>query len=92
MSTTKCKIEFSKVLQSLYMAKNNNNKKIGKLLYTFNRNVCFNSYLKLIFNLFWLKLWYQKNTLHALKLLITGGNERSHILKNKLAPFSCRFV
>ena len=37
--------------------------------------------------------------LHALNPLIqkvtftkTGGNKRSHILKNKPTPFSCKFV
>ena len=48
---------------------------------------------KIVFKkLLWLKLLILKNTLEALNPLIPGGNKRSHILKNKPTPFSCRFV
>ena len=43
MPTTKCKIEFSKVLQSL-CAKSKN--KSDTFTYTFSRNYCFNSSFK----------------------------------------------
>ena len=43
MLTTKCKIEFSKVLQSL-CAKSKN--KSDTFTYTFSRNYCFNSSFK----------------------------------------------
>ena len=38
-------------------------------------------YSKVVFKLFWLKLFILKNTLHALNPLIPRGNKRSHILK-----------
>ena len=48
---------------------------------------------KIVFKkLLWLKLLILKNTLDALNPLIPGGNKRSHILKSKPTPFSCRFV
>ena len=44
MLTTKCKIEFSKVLQSLCTLKSKN--KSDTFTYTFSRNYCFNSLFK----------------------------------------------
>ena len=44
MPTTKCKIEFSKVLQSFWTAKSKN--KSDAFTYTFSRNHCFNSSFK----------------------------------------------
>ena len=44
MPTTECKIEFSKVLQSLCKAKSKNKSDI--VIYTFSKNLCFNSSLK----------------------------------------------
>ena len=47
MLTTKCKIEFSKVLQSLCTAKSKN--KSDTFTYAFSRNYCFNSSFKSCF-------------------------------------------
>ena len=59
MPTTKCKIEFSKVLQSLCMAKSIN--KFHKFTYTFSRNHCFNSSFKIRFQeAFLVKVIYTK--------------------------------
>ena len=33
----------------------------------------------------------KKHASHALKRVIPGGSKRSHILKSKPTPFSCRF-
>ena len=44
MPTTKCKIEFSKVLLSLCTGKSKN--KSDTFTYTFSRNYCFNSSFK----------------------------------------------
>ena len=79
MPTTKCKTEFSKVLQSL-CAKSKN--KSDTFTYTFSRNHALIVHSKVIFEkLVWLKLVTLKNTLHALNPLIPGGNKRSHVLK-----------
>ena len=73
MLTTKCKIEFSKVLQSLCRAKSKKKKKIDTFTYT---SLGFNSSLKNRFQeAFWLELSILKNTLHALNPLIPGGNK-----------------
>ena len=73
MLTTKCKIEFSKVLQSLCTAKSKKKKKIDTFTYT---SLGFNSSLKNRFQeAFWLELSILKNTLHALNPLIPGGNK-----------------
>ena len=79
MPTTKCKIEFSKVLQSLYTAKSKN--KPDTFTYTFSRNHCFDSPFKSSFQEAFLAKVILKNTLHALNPLIPRGNKRSHILK-----------
>ena len=79
MLTTKCKIEFSKVLQSLCTAKSKK-KKFDTFTYT---SLGFNSSFKNRFQeAFWLELSILKNTLHALNPLIPGGNKQSHILKH----------
>ena len=79
MPTTKCKVKFSKVLQSLY-AKSKN--KSDTFTYTFSRNHALILHSKVIFEkLVWLKFVTLKNTLHALNSLITRGNKRSHVLK-----------
>ena len=79
MPTTKCKIEFSKVLQSL-CAKSKN--KSDTFTYTFSRNYCFNSSFKSRFQeTILVKVIRTKNTLHALNPLIPSGNKKSHILK-----------
>ena len=58
MPTTKCKIEFSKVLQSL-CAKSKN--KSDTFTYTFSRNHCFNSSFKSRFQeAFLVKVIYTK--------------------------------
>ena len=44
MPTTKCKIEFFKLLQSLCRAKSKN--KSDTFIYTFSRNLCFTSSFK----------------------------------------------
>ena len=44
MPTSKCEIEFSKVLQSLCTAKSKN--KSDTFIHTFSRNLCFNSLFK----------------------------------------------
>ena len=80
MPTTKCKIEFSKVMQSLCA------KSKTKILIPLQIHLVETSALilhsKFIFKkLFWLKLVILKNTLHALNPLIPRGNKRSHILK-----------
>ena len=78
MPTTKCKVKFSKVLQSL-CAKSKN--KSDTFTYTFSRNHCFNSSFR---SRFWEACLVKvtlKNTLHALNPLIPRGNKRSHVLK-----------
>ena len=83
MPTTKCKIGFSKVLQSLCTAKSKNKSDI--FIYTFSRNLCFNSSFKNNFQeAFFVKNHQLKNTPHALNPLVPGGNKRSHILKTSL--------
>ena len=42
MPTAKCKIEFTEVLESLRTAKKTKYK-FGTFIYTFSRNLCFNS-------------------------------------------------
>ena len=80
MPTTKCKIEFSKVLQSLCMAKSKN--KSDTFTYTFSGKHGFNSSLKSRFQeAFFAKVIYTKNALHALNPWISRGNEKSHVLK-----------
>ena len=79
MPTAKCKIEFSKVLQSL-CAKSKN--KSDTFTYTFSRNHCFNSSFKSRFQeAFLVKVIYTKNKLHAFNPLIPRGKKGSHILK-----------
>ena len=91
MPTTKCKIEFSKVLQSLCTAKSKN--KSDTFTYTFSKNYCFNSSFKSRFQeAFLVKVIRTKNTLHALNPLIPRGNIRSHTYLNKPTRFSWRFV
>ena len=59
MLTTKCKIEFSKVLQSLCTAKSRS--KSDTFTYTFSRNYCFNSSFKSRFQeAFLVKVIYTK--------------------------------
>ena len=77
--TTKCKIEFSAVLQSLCTAKTKS--KSDTFIYTFSRKLCFNSSKIVLKKLFWLKLLILKNTLSAFNPLIPGGNKSSYILK-----------
>ena len=80
MPTTKYKIEFSKVLQSLCTTKSTN--KSDTFTYTFSRNHFFNSSFKSRFQeAFLAKFIYTKNKLHALNLLIPRGNKRPHMLK-----------
>ena len=80
MPTTKCKIKFSKVLQSLCTPKLK--KKSDTFTYIFSRNHCFNSSFKSRFQeAFLVKAIYTKNTLHALNPLTPRGNKRLHILK-----------
>ena len=77
---TKCKIEFSKALQSLCTAKSKN--KPVTFTYKFSRNHCFNFSFKGRFQeSFLVKVICTKNTLHALNSLISRGNNKLHILK-----------
>ena len=80
MPTTKCKIEFSKVLQSL-CAKSKN--KSDTFTYThLVKTIAFILHSKVVFKkLVWLKLVALKNTLHALNTLIPRSNKKSHVLK-----------
>ena len=67
MPTTKCKIEFSKVLQSLCVKSKN---KSDTFIYTFLvETIALILHSKVVFKkLVWLKLVTLKNTLHALTL------------------------
>ena len=80
MPTTKCKIEFSKVLLSLCTGKSKN--KSDTFTYTFSRNYCFNSSFKSRFKeAFLVKVIRTKKYTTALNPLIPRGYKRSHILK-----------
>ena len=73
MPTTKCKIEFSNVLQSFCTAKSKNKSDT----FTFSRNIALILHSKVVFKkLFWLKLLVLKNTLHARNPLIPQQNFR----------------
>ena len=79
MLTTKCKIEFSKVLQSL-CAKSKTN--LIHLHVHLVETIALILHSEVVFKKFvWLKLVAIKNTLHALNHLIPCGNTRSHVLK-----------
>ena len=78
MPTTKYKIEFSKVLQSLCTAKSN----LIHLHIHFVETIALILHSKVVVKkLIWLKLFILKNALYALNPLIPRGNERSQILK-----------
>ena len=80
MPTTKCKIEFSKVLQNL-CAKSKN--KSDAFIYThLVKTIAFILHSKVVFKkLIWLKLVAPKNTLHVLNPVIPRGNKMSNVLK-----------
>ena len=79
MLTTKFKIEFSKVLQSL-CAKSKTN--LIHLHVHLVETIALILHSKVVFKKFvWLKLVTLKNTLHALNHLTPRGNTRSHVLK-----------
>ena len=81
MPTTKWKIEFSKVLQSLCTAKSKS--KSDTFTYIFSKNYCFSSSFKSHFQeAFLVKVIHTKKfTLHTLSPLIRRGNKMSHIFK-----------
>ena len=80
MPTTKCKIEFSKVLQSLCTA--NQKANLIHLHIHFVETIALILHSKVVVKkLIWLKLFILKNALYALNPLIPRGNERSQILK-----------
>ena len=80
MPTTKCKIEFFNVPQSLRME--NSKSKSDVFIYRSSRNLCFKSSLKNGFQeLFWLKLSILKKYTTCIYTLIPGVNKRSHIFK-----------
>ena len=86
---TKCKIEFSKVLQSLYTAKSKIKSHI--FIHTFSKSLCLDSSFKNSFqetfpvNVMNIK----KNTPHALGPLTPSGTKRNIYVK-KFTTFSCR--
>ena len=74
MPTTKSKIEFSKVFQSLCTAKSKN--KSDTFTYTFSRNLCFNSSFKNCFQEAFLVKVTNTKKIHymPLTLLVTKGH------------------
>ena len=80
MPTTKCKIEFSKVLQSL-CAKSKTKNLIHLQIHLVETSALILHSQFIFKKLFWLKLVILKNTLHALNPLIPRGYKRSHVLK-----------
>ena len=81
MPTTKCKLEFNKVLQSLCTAKYKKNL-INLHIHLVGTMVLILLSKVVSKKLFCLKLFILKNTLHALNPLIPRGNKRPHILKS----------